>query len=247
MNTEWTAEKLAKTIDHTQLKATATSEDIVKLCAEAREYGFYSVCVNPFWVPLSVRELEGSGVAVCTVAGFPLGANSMHIKATEAAHAVLQGAEEVDMVINIGALKNGDLPTVEADIRSVVEAVREAQTKTGIIAAVKVIIETCYLTDTEKEAACVSAKQAGADFVKTSTGFGTPGSDSSGKPIPAGAVVSDVLLMKKTVGNSMRVKASGGIRDLDTALAMLNAGADRLGVSAGVHIIEELKKRNSGG
>ncbi|MDR2897931.1 MAG: deoxyribose-phosphate aldolase [Spirochaetaceae bacterium] len=234
MNTE----TLAKTIDHTQLKATAVKEDIVKLCAEAREYGFYSVCINPCWVPLAVRELEGSGVAVCTVIGFPLGANATGIKAAEASHAVLQGAREVDMVINIGALKNGDLSAVEADIRAVVEAVREAQERTGITAIVKVIIETCYLTDAEKEAACLAAKQAGADFVKTSTGFGAPGNDASGNPLPAGATVSDVSLMKKTVGASMRVKASGGIRDLDTALAMLNAGADRLGFSAGISIVQ---------
>ncbi len=236
----WTKETFAKTIDHTLLKATASRDDIVKLCAEARSCGFASVCVNPRWVPLCVKELKGSGVAVCTVIGFPLGANSPFIKAKEAEHAILQGAAEIDMVIDIGALKDGNTAEAEADIRAVVVAARSAAEKAGTRVVIKVIIETCYLTDDEKREACMAAQRAGADFVKTSTGFGTPGKDAGGKDIPSGAVPADVALMKETVGSNMKVKASGAIRTLKSALEMLEAGADRLGVSCGMSLIGEL-------
>lgn len=226
---KWTKESVAKKIDHTILKATATENEIRTLCREAKEYSFASVCVNPRWVTLAAKELEGTPVAICTVVGFPLGANTTSLKAEEAEHAILQGATEVDMVIDIGSLKSNDIKRVEDDIRSVVEAAKVASTKVGIISLVKVIIETCYLTDDEKIAACLAAKNAGAQFVKTSTGFGS-----------GGATIEDVELMKKTVGTVLKVKASGGIRDTKTALAMLEAGADRLGVSAGVAIVNDL-------
>ena len=223
MPTEWTKATLAKTIDHTLLKAIGTADQVRELCIEAKKYGFASVCVNPSWVPLCARELAGSEVMVCTVIGFPLGANSSEIKAAEAKLAVTQGAKEVDMVINLGLAKAGDWKGVEEDIRSVVAAAAPAK------ATVKVIIETCYLTDVEKVKACQAAAKAGAQFVKTSTGFGT-----------GGASPEDVKLMKKTVGDSLKVKASGGIRSYHDAILMLDAGADRIGASSGVAIISEL-------
>jgi deoxyribose-phosphate aldolase len=222
MTKEWTKASLAKTIDHTLLKAIGTADQVKELCAEARKYGFASVCVNPTWVPLCAKELSGSGVKVCTVIGFPLGANRSETKAFEARLAVQEGAQEVDMVINIGLAKAGDFKGVEEDIRGVVGSV-------GGKAAVKVIIETCYLTDTEKVKACEAAARAGAQFVKTSTGFGT-----------GGASPEDVKLMKKTVGDKLQVKASGGIRSYHDAILMLDAGADRIGASSGVAIISEL-------
>ena len=222
MTKEWTKASLAKTIDHTLLKAIGTADQVKELCAEARKYGFASVCVNPTWVPLCAKELSGSGVKVCTVIGFPLGANRSETKAFEARLAVQEGAHEVDMVINIGLAKAGDFKGVEEDIRGVVGSV-------GGKAAVKVIIETCYLTDTEKVKACEAAARAGAQFVKTSTGFGT-----------GGASPEDVKLMKKTVGDKLQVKASGGIRSYHDAILMLDAGADRIGASSGVAIISEL-------
>ena len=218
-----TKEAVAAAIDHTVLKAIATEQQVRELCAEARANGFASVCVNPCWVPLCVRELSGSRVMVCTVIGFPLGANATEIKAAEAALAVKQGAQETDMVINIGAAKSGDWRAVEDDIKAVVKAVGKA--------TVKVIIETCYLSDAEKEKACEAALKAGAAFVKTSTGFGT-----------GGATADDVRLMRKVVGDKMKVKASGGIRSHHDALQMLDAGADRLGTSAGVAIVAELSE-----
>ena len=221
MAKEWTKASLAKTIDHTLLKAIGTEDQVRELCVEAKKYGFASVCVNPVWVSLCARELGGSGVMVCTVIGFPLGANSSEIKAAEAKHAVAQGAHEVDMVINIGAAKAGDWKAVEDDIREVSKAAGKA--------TLKVIIETCYLTDGEKVKACEAAARAGAQFVKTSTGFGT-----------GGATPEDVKLMKKTVGDKLKVKASGGIRSYHDAILMLDAGADRLGASSGVAIISEL-------
>lgn len=221
MPKEWTKATLAKTIDHTLLKPTATAEQIRELCAEARANHFASVCVNPVWVPLVVKELSGSDVLTCTVIGFPLGASAKEVKAEEARLAVKQGAQEVDMVINIGALKGGDHRTVEEDIRAVVKAAERA--------TVKVIIETCYLSDEEKRLACELARKAGAHFVKTSTGFGT-----------GGATVEDVRLMKKVVGDTMKIKASGGIRSYHDAIAMLEAGADRIGTSSGVAIVAEL-------
>jgi len=225
MQDEWTKATLAKTIDHTLLKAIATAEQVKELCAEARKYGFASVCVNPCWVPLCVKELAGTDILVCTVIGFPLGANATDTKASEAKLAVSQGALEVDMVINLGAAKSGDWKAVEADIKGVVEAARGANGK----AAVKVIIETCYLSDAEKVKACEAAARAGARFVKTSTGFGT-----------GGASAEDVKLMRKTVGDRLKVKASGGIRSYHDAILMLDAGADRLGASSSVAIISEL-------
>ncbi|WP_209465580.1 deoxyribose-phosphate aldolase [Symbiobacterium terraclitae] len=217
-----TRAQLAKLIDHTMLRPDATEAQIRTLCAEAREHGFMSVCVNPHWVPLCRDLLSGTDVLVCTVIGFPLGANRSEIKAVEAEDAVARGAREVDMVINIGALKSGQHDVVLSDIRAVVEAVSGE-------ARVKVIIETGLLTDEEKVTACRLAQEAGADFVKTSTGFGH-----------GGATVADVALMRRTVGPAMGVKASGGVRDLATALAMVEAGANRIGASAGVAILAGL-------
>jgi deoxyribose-phosphate aldolase len=210
---------LAGAIDHTLLKPDATADQIETLCTEARDHHFASVCVNPHWVPLCASRLRGTGVEVCTVIGFPLGATANAVKAYEASWAAEHGATEVDMVQNVGALKSGDYATVHEDIRSVVEAVAGR-------ACVKVILETSLLTDEEKAAACALAKEAGADYVKTSTGFGG-----------GGATVEDVALMRRVVGPAVGVKASGGIRDRSTAEAMIAAGANRLGASAGVKII----------
>jgi len=221
MPNEWNKADIAKTIDHTILKATATAEQIRELCAEARTHRFASVCVNPRWVPLVAKELAGSEVLTCAVIGFPLGANAPETKAGEARLAVEQGAREVDMVIDLGSMKAGDRKAVEDDIRAVVKAAGKA--------AVKVIIETCYLSDDEKRIACGIAEKAGARFVKTSTGFGT-----------GGATMEDVKLMRKAVGNTLKVKASGGIRSYHDAMAMLEAGADRLGTSAGIAILADL-------
>lgn len=243
MTEKMTKTLLAKTIDHTQLKATATAEDIKRLCAEAISYGFASVCINPCFVSLAESLLRGSGVRVCTVVGFPLGACTPFVKEAEAEHAVLQGADEIDMVINVGKAKEGDFAFLTQEIAGVVKATQDAASKCGKTALVKVIIETCYLTDEEKIAACKAAVTAGADFVKTSTGFATPPKAADGSTVANGATVHDVVLMRKTVdeatGNTRRVgvKASGGIRDTKTALEMLGAGGDRLGVSAGVAII----------
>ncbi len=218
--------ELAKMIDHTILKADATQSDIEKLCEEAKKYNFASVCVNPYWVSLASDLLKNTEVKVCTVIGFPLGATSSESKAYETEIAILQGADEVDMVINVGAMKDNKIDIVENDILSVVNSAR----KTGKIQnkniIVKVILETCYLTKDEIKNACLCAKNAGADFVKTSTGFGT-----------GGATVEDVALMKETVGPSMEVKASGGIRDYETAIKMIKAGATRLGTSSGIGIV----------
>lgn len=211
----------AKLFDHTILKAEATKEQVVKLCNEALEYEFASICVNSCHTKLVAEKLKGSNVKTCVVVGFPLGAMSSSAKAFEARDAIEAGAQEVDMVINVGALKDQDLEYVENDIRAVVA---EADKK----ALVKVIIETCLLTDEEKVTACKLAQKAGADFVKTSTGF------SSG-----GATAADITLMRKTVGTNMGVKASGGIRDYDTAIAMIKAGATRIGASASIAIVNK--------
>jgi deoxyribose-phosphate aldolase len=227
MQNEWTKATLAKTIDHTLLKAIATADQVRELCSEARKFGFASVCVNPCWVALCAKELAGSDVLVCTVVGFPLGANLGETKAAEARLAVSQGAREVDMVINLGAAKSGDWKAVEEDIRGVVAASREAAG--GADALVKVIIETCYLTDAEKAKACEAAARGGARFVKTSTGFGT-----------GGATVDDVKLMRKAVGDRLKVKASGGIRSYHDAILLLDAGADRIGASSSIAIVSEL-------
>jgi deoxyribose-phosphate aldolase len=216
-----TRTNIAAMIDHTLLKPDATSADIRKLCAEARHYGFAAVCIHPCWVKLAAAELVGAEVSVCTVVGFPLGASATETKVFETKLAIEQGAREVDMVMNIGALKSHDEETVAADIRAVVEA---AHAK-GVI--VKVILETALLHDTEKAAACRLAKLADADFVKTSTGFG-----------PGGASAADVALMRRAVGPQMGVKASGGIRTLAEFNALVDAGASRIGASAGVSIVE---------
>jgi len=209
-------------IDHTLLKPEASDQDIKRLCDEAARYKFASVCVNPTWVRAAACNLQGSGVPVCTVIGFPLGASLSDVKAYETRRAILDGAREVDMVINVGALKSGDDCLVEHDIRSVVEAAHEYN------AICKVIIETALLTDDEKVRACVAAKKAGADFVKTSTGF------SKG-----GATVADVALMRRTVGSELGVKASGGVKGLEDARRMVEAGATRIGASVGVKIAQE--------
>ena len=214
--------ELNKYIDHTILKADATKEDVLRICKEAKEYDFASVCVNTCWVPLVHSELEGTTVKTCCVVGFPLGAMSTNSKALETKEAVKDGADEVDMVINIGAAKDHDYDLVEKDIKAVVDAA------SGKL--VKVIIETCLLTDEEKVEVCKRAVNAGANFVKTSTGFST-----------GGAKVEDVKLMYETVNGKALVKASGGIRTLADAKAMIEAGASRLGCSAGMKIIEEYK------
>ena len=216
--------ELNKYIDHTLLKPEATKEQITKLCQEARQYDFASVCVNTCYVPLAKELLAGSDVKVCCVVGFPLGAMDTVSKAFEAKTAVENGAQEVDMVINIGALKDKDYDYVTKDIAAVVEASKPA--------IVKVIIEACLLTDEEKVEACKCSMNAKAEFVKTSTGFSTHG-----------ATPEDVVLMKKTVGNVCKVKAAGGVRSYDDAMKMIEAGADRLGCSAGIKVMEEAKAR----
>ena len=216
---------IARYIDHTLLKANATEDQIRKLCEEASEYQFASVCVNTCYVPLAAELLKGSGVKTCCVVGFPLGAMSTEAKAYEAADAVKNGAEEVDMVINVGAIKSGNWDYVKKDIERVVKASHDR-------ALVKVIIETCLLTDEEKVMACTAAKEAGADFVKTSTGFST-----------GGATVEDIRLMRETVGSEMGVKASGGIRTYEDAAAMIEAGATRIGASSGIAIVEGAKNK----
>lgn len=208
-----------KYIDHTLLKQDSTQEQIDKLLAEAKTYDFASVCVNPTWVSHCAKALSGSDVKVCTVVGFPLGAMTSAAKAFETADAIKNGADEIDMVLNIGALKSGQLELVENDVRAVVEA---ADGK-----LVKVIIEACLLTDAEKVTACELSVKAGADFVKTSTGFST-----------GGATVSDVALMRQTVGPNVGVKAAGGARSLADAKAFIEAGATRIGTSAGIAIIQ---------
>ncbi len=210
---------LAKLIDHTLLKPAATQAQIERLCQEARAYGFASVCVNPVWVKLAKKLLKGSGVKVCTVIGFPLGATPASVKAFEAQQAVKDGADELDMVLNIGALKSADTNTVLKDIKAVRKACPGK--------VLKVIIETCELTDPEKIVACQLAAQAGADFVKTSTGFST-----------GGATAKDVALMRKVIPANMQVKASGGVRTWADTQTMLSAGATRIGTSGGVRIVE---------
>jgi len=212
---------IAVLIDHTILKPEATRADILKVCREARQYGFSSVCVNPYWVPVVRAELQGSSVKVCSVIGFPLGATSTEAKVAESAAALRAGAQELDMVINVGALRSGDHQAVKSDIHQVVKIAHEAG------AIVKVILETALLDDNQKAVACTLSKLAGADFVKTSTGFG-----------PSGATAQDVALMRGVVGPEMGVKASGGIRTLSDLKTMTAAGATRIGASASVKIVE---------
>ena len=211
-------------IDHTLLKPDATRADIEKLCREAAEFHFATVCVNPAWVATAAALLRGSGVGVCSVVGFPLGATTADVKNYETRRAIFDGATEIDMVINIGALKSADLRTVERDIEAVVEPCRQCG------ATSKVIIEAALLTDDEKITACTLSKAAGADFVKTSTGFAS-----------GGATAADVALMRRVVGSDMGVKAAGGVRDLEGLKAMVAAGATRVGASAGVKIVQESK------
>jgi deoxyribose-phosphate aldolase len=210
---------MAQYIDHTILKPGASLEDVRKICDEAKKYKFASVCVNPSYIKFVSESLSGSGVTPCVVVGFPLGATTPEAKANEASECVINGAKEVDMVINVGAVKSGDWALVKRDIEAVVGATKGR-------AIVKVIIETCLLTDEEKVKACTVSKIAGAHFVKTSTGFST-----------GGATVADVKLMRQTVGDALGVKASGGIKDYKTALAMIQAGANRLGTSSGADIV----------
>jgi deoxyribose-phosphate aldolase len=225
---------IAAMIDHTLLKPDATREEIEELCREAAQFGFATVCVNPAWVSLAARRLTGTSVGVCSVVGFPLGATTADVKGYETRRAIFDGAREIDMVINVGALKSGDLRSVERDIEAVVAPCRDC----GALS--KVIIEAALLTDDEKVTACTLAKAAGADYVKTSTGFG-----------PGGATAADVALMRRVVGADMGVKAAGGVRDLDSLKAMVAAGATRVGASAGVRIVQQARgetaTRASGG
>ncbi len=215
-------ETIARFIDHTLLKATASPKEISHLCSEAQEFGFFSVCLPSCYVAMARDALKGSSVKICTVAGFPLGNSSTEAKVTETKTAIAQGAQEVDMVLNIGQLKAGLTQSVKTDIEKVVQAAGDAK--------VKVILETCYLDNNEVMKACELSAHAGAAFVKTSTGFGT-----------AGAKTEHVQLMRQVVGDKMGVKASGGIRDIETLMQMLEAGANRIGCSSGVEIIKGLK------
>jgi deoxyribose-phosphate aldolase len=215
---------VAAMIDHTLLKADATRRDIEELCREAAQFGFATVCVNPAWVAVAARQLAGTEVGVCSVVGFPLGATTADVKGYETRRAIFDGAREIDMVINVGALKSGDLRTVERDIEAVVAPCRDCRVLS------KVIIEAALLTDEEKITACTLAKAAGADYVKTSTGFG-----------PGGATAADVALMRRVVGAGMGVKAAGGVRDLEALKALVAAGATRVGASAGVKIVQQAR------
>jgi len=217
-------DSVASMIDHTLLKPDATRANIGELCREAAQFKFATVCINPTWVALSAKLLEGSGVRVCSVVGFPLGATTPDVKGYETRRAIFDGAREIDMVINVGALKSGALRVVECDIESVTTPCRDA----GALS--KVIIEAALLTDEEKTTACTLAKAAGADYVKTSTGFG-----------PGGATAADVALMRRVVGAEMGVKAAGGVRDLEGMKAMIAAGATRVGASAGVKIVQQAR------
>ena len=221
---------VASMIDHTLLKPDATRQQIEELCREAAQFKFATVCVNPVWVALSARLLAGSGVGVCSVVGFPLGATTPDVKGYETRRAIFDGAREIDMVINVGALKSGDLRIVERDIEAVTMPCRDC----GVLS--KVIVEAALLTDEEKVTACTLAKAAGANYVKTSTGFG-----------PGGATAADVALMRRVVGAEMGVKAAGGVRDLDSVKAMIAAGATRVGASAGVKIVQQAQGARGSG
>lgn len=217
--------EISKYIDHTILKPDATLEQVKKVCSEAKEYNFASVCINPYYAKLVSSELRGTDVKTCVVIGFPLGANTKEVKAFEATNAVANGAQEVDMVINIAALKDKQYDVVENDIKAVVDSVMGK-------ALVKVIIECCLLTKEEMVIACKLSLKAGTNFVKTSTGFST-----------SGAKAEDVKLMRETVGKNIGVKAAGGIRDYKTTMEMINAGASRIGASAGINIVKEANKQ----
>ena len=220
------AQNLAQYIDHTALTAEKTEQDIIQLCDEAIKYDFYSVCINPCHIPLAKQILQNSNVKICTVIGFPLGANSTATKVFETQDAITMGAQEIDMVINVGWIKSGKWQAVEEDIAQVLQACH------GVL--LKVILETCLLTESEITKACEICKALNVGFVKTSTGFNK-----------GGATVDDVALMRKTVGANIGVKASGGVRDFETAMAMVNAGATRIGASAGIAIIQGLQDNSS--
>jgi len=220
--------KIQEYIDHTLLKPQSTKEQIKKICDEAKEYGFASVCVNPYYASMVRKELQGTDVKTCVVVGFPLGATTKEVKAFETKQAIENGAQEIDMVINIGALKDRDYDDVKEDIKAVVAATKGK-------ALVKVILETCLLTDDEKVKACEISKEAGADFVKTSTGFST-----------GGATTHDIKLMREAVGTDMGVKASGGVRTKEDAQAVIAAGANRIGASASIAIVKGIKDSNTG-
>lgn len=232
-----TKKEIASYIDQTVLAPDAGVKEITQVCNEAIQYGFASVCINPVYVPYAATALEKTPVKVCTVVGFPLGASTSKVKADEARNAIMNGADEVDMVINIGAAKDGRFSNVGSDIATVVKAAKSAGRRVRRKIIVKVIVETCLLEDSAIKMCCMCAKKAGADFVKTSTGFATPKS-LDGQLLPNGASEHHVRLMRETVGPDMGVKASGGIRSAKMAAAMIEAGANRIGTSSGVNIIE---------
>lgn len=232
-----TKEQVASMIDHTLLSPTAGTRKITNLCTEAKKYGFASVCVNPVNVTIATSELAGSKVKVCTVVGFPLGASSTKVKAFEASTAVMEGADEIDMVIDVAAALDGRLSNVQSDILEVVESSKKAGKELGKNILVKVILETCFLDDKTISDCCKCAVKAGADFVKTSTGFATPKAPS-GNLLPNGASTYHVELMRKTVGSDCGVKASGGIRNSRAAADLIMAGASRIGASSGIQILE---------
>lgn len=232
-----TKKEIASYIDHTLLSPTATIEQIIHLCQEAKRYEFASVCVNPVYVGVASSELKDSSVKVCTVIGFPLGANCSQDKVMEARRAVKNGADEIDMVINIGAAKDGRFSVVSKDIACVVCGAKTMGKRLNKNIIIKTILETCYLSDYEIQTCCLCSKNAGADFVKTSTGFATP-KGIDGNSLSNGASVHHIKLMRETVGHDMGVKASGGIRSTKFAIELLEAGANRLGTSSGVSILQ---------
>ncbi len=229
--------EIASYIDHTLLFPAAGVKDISKLCAEAMTYHFASVCINPCYVQYAASTLEGEGIKICSVIGFPFGTSTSEVKAMEARDAIMNGADEIDMVINVGAAVDGRISLVGSDIAFVVKAARAEAEKLGRQVVIKVIMETCYLDNETLKLCCLCAKKAGADFVKTSTGFGAP-KGLEGQMLPNGASEFHVKFMRETVGWDMGVKASGGIRNARTAIAMLEAGANRIGTSSSVRIIE---------
>ena len=232
-----TKQEIASYIDHTLLAPEAGVKQIQQLCTEAVNYKFASVCINPCYVPYAAATLNGTGVKVCTVIGFPFGTSSSEVKAFEACDAIKNGADEIDMVINVGAAMDGRISLVGSDIAIVVKAVRELDSQLGKKTVIKVIMETCFLDDETLRMCCLCAKKAGADFVKTSTGFANP-KGLEGQQLPNGANAFHVKLMREAVGPEMGVKASGGIRNAKTVIEMLEAGANRIGSSSGVRIVE---------
>ena len=232
-----TKQEIASYIDHTLLAPEAGVKQIQQLCTEAINYKFASVCINPCYVPYAAATLNGTGVKVCTVIGFPFGTSTSEVKAFEACDAIKNGADEIDMVINVGAAMDGRISLVGSDIAIVVKAVRELDSQLGKKTVIKVIMETCFLDDETLRMCCLCAKKAGADFVKTSTGFANP-KGLEGQQLPNGANAFHVKLMREAVGPEMGVKASGGLRNAKTVIEMLEAGANRIGSSSGVRIVE---------